>query len=122
MNRKTAYLLTAFAIGIPILVMFWNAKAGAALLLLGTYIAYRSIRVAGYNESQRVSDEELQRIDRQDSNRGRTILVQLVDEHGRDLPEHIARQRIAEAEAKASPRDTVIGVHYVLSQQETPGR
>lgn len=120
LNRKTAYIATAIAIGIPLVIMIWDVHIGAALLLLGTYIAYRSIRMAGYNESQRVSDQEQQRIDQQKSNQGRTILVQLVDEYGRDLPEHVARQRIADAESRADPRDTVIGVKYILPKENPP--
>lgn len=119
LNRKTAYIAAIFLIGIPVLILFWDVKIGVPFLLLGTYITYRIIRLAGYNESlQRMSAVEQQRLERQQGERGRTILVQLVDDQGRDLPEQEAQRRMAEAEARANPRDTVLGVHYVIPEEQ----
>jgi hypothetical protein len=119
LNRKTAYLTAIFLIGIPVLILFWDVRIGVPFLLLGTYITYRIIRLAGYNESlKRFNEVEQQRIERQQGERGRTILVQLVDDQGRDLPEQEAQRLIAEAEARANPRDTVMGVHHVISRDQ----
>ncbi len=118
LNRKTAYIVSAFSIVVPILLMFWNVKIGVPLLLLGTFTAYRMIRMASYNESRWRHDEfEAQRIKRQQNEAGRTILVQLVDDNGGPLPVEIERKLIAAAEARANPRDTVTGVHYVLPKE-----
>jgi hypothetical protein len=44
-------------------------------------------------------------------NRGRTIFVQLADDHGNALPADDVQARLAAAHQNAGPRDTVIGVH-----------
>ncbi len=118
LTRKTAYIVAVFSIGIPILLMFWSAKVAAPLLLLGTYAAYSLIRLAGANESRwRYEEAEAQRLERQQSERGRTILVQLVDDNGNSLPAEVERKLIAAAVSRANPRDTVMGVHYVLPRE-----
>ena len=110
-TRRAAYWITLFAVLIPALIMIWNVQIGVPLLLLGVYFSYRAIRMAR-SDAVIASDENPDELLRRSA---RTILVQLVDDEGRELPPEIAEKRMAAAQAQANPVDTVVGVHYVLS-------
>lgn len=98
--------------------MFWNIEAGAALLLLGLVIANRAIRYGAFDDSKSMSDSTRKQLNRHQSERGQTILVQIVDDFGRDLPPDTVQKLMAEAQAKASPRDTVMAVRHTIANKD----
>lgn len=113
-TRRAAYWITLFSILIPALICFWNVQVGVPLLLLGVYLSYRSIRMSRrepLNIREESPDEALRRS-------ARIIRVQLVDDQGRDLPPEVAEKRLADAQARANPNDTVIGVHSVIREDQ----
>jgi hypothetical protein len=63
------------------------------------------------------SDTVLSKLERHKIEQSRTILVQLVDDFGRDLPASKIQVLMDEAHAKAGPRDTVIGVRFKVSKK-----
>jgi hypothetical protein len=115
-QRRMAYIIVFLSISIPVVVMFWNIQAGVLLLLLGSYVSLQAVRHAVHDNANALSDAESNKLERHKIEQTRVIRVQLVDDYGRDLPAHIARQRMEEAQAKAGPRDTVVGVRHVLSK------
>jgi len=115
-QRKIAYGLVIFFMTVPFLVMIWDVQIGVGLLLINLFISYRVIRYSGRDAAQNLSDAEMQRLERHQSERGRTIYVQLVDDDGQELPPDVAQKRLFEAEARSNPRDVVVGVHQVISR------
>jgi hypothetical protein len=115
-QRKLAYIIVFLSISIPFAVMLWNIQAGVILLLLGSWVSLQAVRHAVREDANATSDAEANKLARHKIEQTRVIRVQLVDDYGRDLPAHIARQRMEEAQAKAGPRDTVVGVRHVLSK------
>lgn len=116
--RRIAYTIATIAILLPIAIMFWNIEAGAALLLLGLVIANRAIRYGAYDDSKSMSDATRKQLSRHQSERGQTIFVQVVDDFGRDLPPVTVQKLMADAQAKASPRDMVVPVRYKISNKD----
>lgn len=113
-TRRAAYWITLFSILIPALICFWNVQVGVPLLLLGVYLSYRSIRMSRrepLNIREESPDEALRRS-------ARIIRVQLVDDQGQDLPPEVAEKRLADAQARANPNDTVIGMHSVIREDQ----
>jgi hypothetical protein len=115
-QRKILYLFITLAIGLPIAISFWNAEIGVPLLLLGLFLATRAARFG----VARDYDPNAEIARRHRSETGRTILVQVVDRFGRDLPPAEIESRLAEAQAKASPRDTIVPVRFVLDEPKGP--
>lgn len=116
--RKVANVISIVSILGPIIVMFWNIELGLFLLVLGLFTASRAIRFATRTSAEIEGDSTLGRLRHDQSNQGRTIYVQLVDDVGWELPAEIADRRMAEAQARANPRDMVVGVHHVLQKTE----
>jgi hypothetical protein len=116
LQRRFAYAIAFFSIAVPVLIMFQNIQAGIVLLLLGVYITVRTIRNIAPNDPNMVSDSTLHHIGLHQSNRGQIIYVQLVDDFGRDLPTNVAQKLIEDAQARANPRDTVVGLHRIINK------
>ena len=116
-QRRIAYTIAAVAILIPILAALWNVQLGVILLFMGLIVAYRAIRYGAHDDLTSISDSEQQKLDMHQINRGRTIFVQIVDDYGRDLPPATVQRLMAEAQAHASPRDTVVGVRYKVTKE-----
>jgi hypothetical protein len=117
-QHKTIYYVAITSIIVPLVVMIWDIRIGAILFVLGAMSAYRAIRFGMQGSRDSLSDSEKQKLERHQSNMGRTILVQIVDDFGRDLPPSTVQKLMAEAQAKASPRDTVVGVRHKISSDE----
>src|SRR5512133_1191953 len=117
-QRKIAYSFAAFSIIVSILVMFWDLEIGIFLLFLGLMATARAIRFALHPDIVFLNDSAQQKLSRHQSERGRTILVQIVDDFGRELPPATVQKLMAEAQAKASPRDTVVGVRYKITDEK----
>jgi hypothetical protein len=114
-------IVVVIFIGPPVLVMFYDVAAGVLLLLLGAYITSRAI---GYIGSRHLElDETHQQYHTNGSSK--TILVQIVDDFGRELPPREVEKRLADARSKADPRDSVVGVNFKVNasgeKNETPG-
>jgi hypothetical protein len=109
--RSKAFFLTVICLSIigPILVMFWNVQLGGLLFLVGLLLAARCIGLVRSIQMEGAVQDGVALSARQ--NRGRTIFVQLVDDHGNALPADVVQARLAAAHQNAGPRDTVIGVH-----------
>lgn len=115
-QRKISRGIAAAAILIPIMViLLWDIETGVFLLLIGLLIARRVIILARSDDPQLLSDSDRMKMDRHQSERSRTILVQVVDDNGYDLPPAIVEQRMKEAQTKAGPRDTVIPVRHKVT-------
>ena len=97
--------------------MIWNIEFGVLLLLLGLTIAYRAIRFGVQEDTNLLSDSARKQLNRHQSDRGRTILVQVVDDFGRDLPSATVQKLMANAQAQANPRDTVIAVRHKVEKE-----
>ena len=109
-QRKFANFLAIASIAIPLLIMIWDIQVGAVSLLVGVVIAYRAIKFREQDDNDLVSDS----VKSHQGERGRTIYVQIVDDYGRDLPPAEAQKLIADAQARANPRDMVVGVRHKI--------
>jgi len=117
-QQKIAYAITAFAIILPLVILYWNIPLGVVMLLVGTNVSFRAIRLSQREDTTLgVSDEETIRIGRAQGERARTIYVQLVDNDGVELPPDVAQECLTRAQAKAGPRDTVIGIHHKIHRR-----
>lgn len=109
-QQRTAQIIIALAIVIPLLVLLWNVRLGVLLLFIGLFIAYNAVRLI--NESKRM--ERLQqydaRVEQSQSNQARLVYVQLVDDNGVELAPEVQEAKLARARLAAGPRDTVVGV------------
>lgn len=108
------------SIAIPAGVMFVDVQVGVLLLLVGSYVSYQVVRSAVRESQSPLSEAEAGKLERHSIERGRVIRVQLVDQYGRDLPPSVAQQRMDEARARSGPRDTVVGVRFVLPAEDEP--
>jgi hypothetical protein len=115
-QRKFVYVIIFLSIIIPSLVMLRDIQSGVILLLLGSWVSYQVIRSAARADQQEI-DSEAKKLARHRAEQSHVILVQLVDQFGRDLPMREIQKRMDEARAKAGPRDTVVGVRYVISKE-----
>lgn len=120
-DLKVLKIIMAGALIGPIVVLFFDPKLGAALLLLGGAIAITASRALSAASHQAALEREKQLWERR-TNSSRTIYVQLVDDKGRDLPQRIAEKRLAEAQMRAGPRDTVVGVHHRVEPESAKDR
>jgi hypothetical protein len=106
-------VLTIF-IGIPLVVMFFDIAVGGFLLLIGLMSTNRAFRYMMGNRNGRYNEST----QRHNANAaGKTILVQIVDDFGRELPPNEVEKRLMEAKSKADPKDTVVPVKFkVISE------
>jgi hypothetical protein len=119
-QRIISLSIAALAVLVPIVVMFWNLAIGGLLLMLGSYVACRAIILSRQTDWSHFGDMELSKLERHKAQQSKTILVQLVDDYGRDLSPNKVQQLMDEAQAKAGPRDAVIGVRYKIPKQTEP--
>jgi hypothetical protein len=110
-NRMMTIVIVAIFIGIPLLVAIKSPALGGVLLLVGTVIAYRAMRLL-----MNIKNESSIQINKEDS-AGSTIFVQIVDEFGRDLPPAESEKRLVEARAKAGPRDVVVPARFKVDSK-----
>jgi ABC-type nickel/cobalt efflux system permease component RcnA len=115
-QRKFVYVIIFLSIVIPSAVMLIDIQSGVILLLLGSWISYQVVRSAARSHEQE-NDSEAKKLARHRAEQSHVILVQLVDQFGRDLPMREIQKRMDEARANAGPRDTVVGVRYVISKE-----
>ena len=106
--------LSSIFIIVPIILMFFHPEIGAGLFLIGLFLAGRVYRMVRYDEDDELNRKERQKNDRMRVNRSNIIMVQIVDDQGRDLPQHIIDQKMKEARFRAGPRDTVMPVKKIL--------
>ena len=116
-QRIMGLSVAAAAIIIPLILMIWNLAIGGLLLMLGSYVAYRAIIFSRQNDWANVNEAELSKLERHKAQQSKTILVQLVDDYGRDLSPNKVQQLMDEAQAMAGPRDAVIGVRYKIPKK-----
>lgn len=114
-QKKIAYGIAAACILIPCVVLFFNLKAGAFALFVGAISASQVIRYANQADPQ-MSAATRARLARHQSDRSRTIYVQVVDDNGYDLPPEVVEQKMKEAQLQAGPSDTVIAVRHQVNQ------
>lgn len=108
-QRRTWRIMMVVVLVVPVLVMFWNLRVGALLLLFGLFTAYRALRLI--NASLRMEQAERNsRLEQTRANQARLVYVQLVDEQGVELPPDVQQAKLAQARLLAGPRDTVVGV------------
>ena len=117
-QRMMGLAVAGAAILLPLVVMIWNLAIGGLLLMLGAYVAYRAIVFSRQIDWANLSETKLSPIERHKAQQSRTILVQLVDDYGRDLSPNKVQQLMDEAQAKAGPRDAVIGVRHKIPKQK----
>lgn len=115
-QRKVMYIVMALAVGIPVVVSFWSLEIGVPLLLLGLFIVTRAARIG----VARDFDPNAAIASRHRSETSRTVLVQIVDQFGRDLPPAEVERKLAEARAKAEPRDTIVPARFVVDEAKDP--
>ena len=116
-QRIMGLSVAAAAIIIPLILMIWNLSIGGLLLMLGSYVAYRAFIFSRQNDWANVNEAELSKLERHKAQQSKTILVQLVDDYGRDLSPNKVQQLMDEAQARAGPRDAVIGVRYKIPKK-----
>lgn len=106
-------VLMVMCIIIPVGIMLWSIEWGVIALVLGFIIIGRAMHMLHMMHLEGTLDD--QEALHAKANSGRTIYVQLVDEAGVDFPPEIAKAKLREAQQKAGPRETVLGVrHKVL--------
>ena len=106
-KRFFVVLMVAAIVG-PIAAMIWWPQIGAILFFLGLAIVARCVYLIRAIHTEGAQQDQAQLYSRRD--RGQTIFVQLVDDDGNDLDQATARARLAAANLRAGPRDTVVGV------------
>jgi hypothetical protein len=117
LNKKSMVIVIGIFLIAPVLVaIFWNQTFGIILFCIGLFLSIRSYRI--YNKSKTAdfltsdgSKHALHQI-----NSGKTILVSLVDDNGIEIDSKLAEKRIAEANAKAGPKDTVLTVRFPIKE------
>lgn len=111
-GRTFLRVLGVVSIAVPFAIMVWNIEFGAIALLFGMLLLYRTLRLVRLMEVKGADAHEAALYRK--ANSGQTIYVQLIDDAGKPLPSDIAQAKIAEAQRRAGPRDTVLGVHRKL--------
>jgi|WetSurMetagenome_2_1015567.scaffolds.fasta_scaffold639476_1 hypothetical protein len=117
-QRKVAYTIAIVAVAIPVVIMIWDIEVGVFLLLVGLGIATRAIRYRAHNDPPSLSAAGQQQLSRRLNEQGRTIFVQVVDDFGRDLPPATVQKLMADAQAQASPLDTVVPIRHKISRED----
>jgi hypothetical protein len=108
---KTAIVI--LFVGVPILVMLYDLATGGFLLVGGLYGTHRAFRWIG---SQHLRYDERAQFHNANA-AGKTILVQIVDDFGRELPPNEVERRLGEARSKADPKDTVVPVKFKVTSE-----
>ena len=102
-------------IGIPVLIAFKDAVIGGSLLVIGIWFINRSSRILRADARKSFNPA----VEKNKVNASaRTIFVQVVDNFGRDLLPQAVEKRMAEARAKANPRDNVVAVKFKVEQNQ----
>ncbi len=101
-------------IGIPLLVMFFDIAVGGFLLVLGLVSTNRAFLYMMGNRNRQY-DRSIQQHNANAA--GKTILVQIVDDFGRELPASEVERRLSEARSKADPKDTVVSVKFKVTSE-----
>jgi hypothetical protein len=115
-DKRVKTLKTIFVIlfiGLPILMMFYDVATGGFLLLGGLYGTRRSFRWIG---SQHLRYDERAQFHNANA-AGKTILVQIVDDFGRELPADEVEKRLAEEKSKAGPKDNIVPVKFTVANK-----
>lgn len=101
-------------IGFPVLVMFYNIAIGGFLLVSGLYSTNRAfLYLMGNRHHQYDKSTQLHNTNAA----GKTILVQIVDDFGRELPAREVEKRLAEAKSKADPKDNIVPVKFKITSE-----
>ena len=98
-------------------IMFKDFLIGGLLFVLTIYFNNKTPALENASNEKYSSDEVLRKVAQQNSNRGRTIYVQVVDEKGNDLPENIVEQKLYEARRNAEPRDNIVTVRHQINTE-----
>ena len=111
-NRNITTVIIAIFIGVPLIIIFIDPAVGSMFLFVGAIAAFRAMRLLVlYKGDSSVRPDKTDKA-------GKTILVQVVDDFGRDLIPKEVERRMVEARAKAGPRDTVIPVKFKVEQDQ----
>ncbi len=111
-NRTITTIIIAIFIGVPLIIIFIDPAVGSMFLFVGAIAAFRAMRLLVlYKSDSSVRQDKTDKA-------GKTILVQVVDDFGRDLIPKEVERRMVEARAKAGPRDTVIPVKFKVEQDQ----
>ncbi len=115
-KRKTLFIIVIILnIGIPVLIAFKDAAIGGFLFLIGILFVSRSYRILRA-DARRSYNPSVERIKADSA--GRTILVQVVDDFGRELPPDQVEKLLAEAHARANPRDTIVPAKFKVDSKQ----
>jgi hypothetical protein len=118
LNFKPVAVVILFCLVCPLLVfLFWSRLAGAVFFVLGIYVASRIYRVYNRSKVNDMLSDSLPNGQTPLGDQGKIIKIPLLDHEGHDLSPEVAQQRIAEAKAKAGPKDTVVGVRIRPEQK-----
>lgn len=107
-NKTFLKVFMSLCVIVPLVVLVYDPVIGGLLLLLGVVVMRRAMIMIA--DSEREAQHNPYAESRSDL--GRTIFVELVDEHGVELEPAVARAKLAEAQRLAGPRDTVISVRH----------
>jgi len=111
-NRIITMILVTLFVGIPLIITFINPAVGGVLLFVGMIAAFRAIRLLVLQKNDiAVGPDKTDRA-------GKTVLIQVVDDFGRDLLPNEIEGRLAEARLKAGPRDTVVPVKFRIEPDQ----
>jgi hypothetical protein len=115
LSKRSVAIIFVFTVVVPLIVAItYNQYLGLVLFIIGLFISVQAYRVYNRSKMNDMISDPSNPSEGYFGNSGRTILVSLVDEHGRELPPKLAEQKLAEARAKAWPKDSVIGVKRPL--------
>ena len=106
------FIIAMLFVALSIVVMFKHLTIGLVLFMLTLYYINRIRRWHKTENDRSSSDETLKNVSRQNSNRGRSIYVQIVDDNGHELPEAVVQQKLYEARRNAEPRDNIVTVRH----------
>jgi hypothetical protein len=112
--KNIRFYLSIFFILLSLFLMTINIYIGFALFISTMIVINRYISIRSLFRERSGSTEQIKKIDRQQINRARTIYVQVVDDHGMDLPPHVVEQKMKQASMNAEPKDNVVPVRYKI--------
>lgn len=115
-DKRVKTIKTIFVIlfiGLPVLMMFYDVATGGFLLLGGLYGTHRAFRWIG---SQHLRYDGRAQFHNANA-AGKTILVQIVDDFGRELPPEEVKRLLAEATSKADPKDSIVPVKFKVTNK-----
>ena len=115
-QQKISIAISIISIVVPLLIIIKNIPIGVGLLLIGAIVSRRAMMLANKNDPQLLSDADIVKFGRHQSERSQTILVQVVDDNGYDLPPEVIAQKMTEAKLRASPRDTIVAIRHKINK------